>query len=95
MVLRSANELGVYADGQLPFHLQAPYWQHDCMDYRKPCEEETMSEPRPHQPSQPEKRLEALALLKVLELGDRQIEVGQVQPAADVLARLRKRYQGD
>ena len=54
-----------------------------------------MSEPKPHKPAKPEKRLEALALLKILELGDRQIEAGQVQPAADVLARLRKRYQTD
>ena len=52
-----------------------------------------MSPPKPYKPSKPEKRLEALALLKILELGNRQIEAGQVQPAADVLARLRKRYQ--
>ncbi|MCY3932869.1 MAG: hypothetical protein OXH70_14265 [Acidobacteria bacterium] len=38
---------------------------------------------------------ETLALLKILKLGDRQIEAGQVQPAADVFARLRKRYQTD
>ena len=43
----------------------------------------------------PEKRLEALALLKILELGEREIEAGQVQPAADVIARLRKRHQTD
>ncbi len=54
-----------------------------------------MSPPKPHKPAKPEKRLEALALRKILELGDRQIEAGQVQPAADVLARLRKRYQGN
>ena len=54
-----------------------------------------MSQPKRHEPTKPEKRLEALALLKLLELGDRQIEAGQVQPAADVLARLRKRYQAD
>lgn len=52
-----------------------------------------MSPPKPYKLSKLEKRLEALALLKILELGDRQIEAGQVQPAADVLARLRKRYQ--
>ncbi len=36
-----------------------------------------------------EKRLETQALLKILVPGDRQIEAGQVQPAADVIARLR------
>ena len=54
-----------------------------------------MSPPERHRPSDPEKRLKALALLKLLELGDRQIEAGQVQPAADVFARLRRRYQAD
>lgn len=34
---------------------------------------------------------EALALLKILALGNCQIEEGKVQPADDVLARLRKR----
>ena len=65
------------------------------MDYGKPCEEETMSPPKPHEPAKPEKRLEALALLKILGLADRQIDAGQVQPAADVFARLRKRYKTD
>ena len=65
------------------------------MDYGKPCEEETMSPPKPYKPAKPKKRLEALALLKILELGDRQIEAGRVQPAADVIARLRKRHQTD
>jgi hypothetical protein len=32
-----------------------------------------------------------MALLKVLALGIRQIEAGQVEPAADVIARLRER----
>ena len=54
-----------------------------------------MSPPKPYKPAKPKKRLEALALLKILELGDRQIEAGQVQPAADVIARLRKRHQTD
>lgn len=36
-----------------------------------------------------------LALLKILELGDRQIEAGQVQPAAEVFERLRKRHRAD
>lgn len=36
-----------------------------------------------------------LALLKILELGDRQIEAGQVQPAAEVFERLRKRHRTD
>ena len=77
------------------FILRLPTGSTNRMDYRKRCEEETMSEPKPHKLAKPEKRLEALALLKLLELSDRQIEAGQVQPAADVLARLRKRYQGD
>lgn len=34
---------------------------------------------------------ETVALLKILALGNRQIEAGQVQPAADVITRLRKR----
>ena len=38
---------------------------------------------------------ETLALLKMLALGNRQIEAGQVQPAADVIARLRERYRAD
>ena len=54
-----------------------------------------MSPPKRHKPKKPEKRLEALALLKILELGDRQIEAGRVQPAAEVIARLRKRQQAD
>ena len=42
-----------------------------------------------------ERRQEGRALLKVLALGNRQIEAGQVQPAAEVVARLRKRQQVD
>ena len=38
-----------------------------------------------------EQMQETLALLKILALGDRRIEAGQVQPAADVTARLRER----
>ena len=34
---------------------------------------------------------ETLALLKILALGERQIASGEVQPAAEVVARLRKR----
>ena len=41
-----------------------------------------------------EQMQETVALLKILALGNRQIEVGQVQPAADVIARLRERFQG-
>ena len=40
-----------------------------------------------------EQTQETMALLKVLALGGRQIEAGQVQPAADVIARLRERQQ--
>ena len=38
-----------------------------------------------------ERTQETMALLKILALGNRQIEAGQVQPAADVIARLRER----
>lgn len=38
-----------------------------------------------------EQTQETLALLKILALGARQIEHGQVQPAAEVFARLRLR----
>ncbi|MDE2965104.1 MAG: type II toxin-antitoxin system Phd/YefM family antitoxin [Acidobacteriota bacterium] len=34
---------------------------------------------------------ETMALLKILALGNRQIEAGQVQPASDVIARLQER----
>ena len=37
------------------------------------------------------KRPETLALLRILALGNRQIAAGQVQPAADVVAKLRER----
>ncbi len=42
-----------------------------------------------------EQMQETVALLKMLALGDRQIEAGQVRPAADVVARLRERRQAD
>jgi len=38
-----------------------------------------------------EQTQETVALLKILALGSRQIETGQVQPVGDVIARLRKR----
>ncbi len=38
-----------------------------------------------------ERMQETLALLKILALGDRQIEAGRAQPAAEVTARLRER----
>ena len=38
-----------------------------------------------------EKMQETLALLKMLALGNRQIEAGEVHDAADVIARLRER----
>ena len=63
------------------------------MDYVRPREEGTMSEAKPHQPAEPRPRPETLALLKILKLGDRQIEAGQFQPAAEVFAQIRKRYQ--
>ncbi len=36
---------------------------------------------------------EISALLKILELGNRQIEKGRARPAAEVIARLRERRQ--
>ena len=41
-----------------------------------------------------EKTQETMALLKILALGNRQIDASQVQPAADVIARLRERSGG-
>ena len=38
-----------------------------------------------------EETQETLALLKILALGNRQIAAGQVQPAVDVVAKLRER----
>ena len=38
-----------------------------------------------------EKTQETMALLKMLALGNRQIDAGRVHPAADVIARLRER----
>ena len=40
-----------------------------------------------------EQMQETVALLKILALGSRQIEAGQVQPASDVIAQLRERRQ--
>jgi len=40
-----------------------------------------------------EQTQETMALLKILALGNRQIEDGQVQPAPDVIKRLRNRRQ--
>ena len=40
-----------------------------------------------------EQMQETVALLKILALGNRQIDAGQVQPSADVVARLRERRQ--
>ncbi len=39
-----------------------------------------------------EQTQEALALLKILALGEHQLEVGRTQPAADVFGRLRRKY---
>ncbi len=38
-----------------------------------------------------EKTQETMTLLKILALGNRQIEAGQVEPATEVMARLRAR----
>ena len=40
-----------------------------------------------------EQMQETVSLLKILALGSRQIEASQVQPAADVIRRLRGRHQ--
>ena len=40
-----------------------------------------------------EQTQEAMALLKILALGSRQIEEGKVQPATDVIKRLRNRRE--
>lgn len=40
-----------------------------------------------------EQMQETMALLKILALGSRQIEEGKVQPAADVIERLRNRRE--
>ena len=42
-----------------------------------------------------ERMPESVALLKMLALGDRQIEAGQVQPAAKVVTQLRNRRHAD
>ena len=40
-----------------------------------------------------ERMQETVALLKILALGNRQIEAGQVRPATEVIAGLRERRQ--
>ena len=40
-----------------------------------------------------EQMQETVALLKILALGSRRIEEGRVQPAAEIIARLRERRQ--
>jgi prevent-host-death family protein len=40
-----------------------------------------------------EQTQETMALLKILALGNRQIEAGKVQPAADVVKRLREKRE--
>ena len=42
-----------------------------------------------------ERMQESLALLRILAMGSRQIEAGHVQPAADVIARLRESARAD
>ena len=42
-----------------------------------------------------EQMQEPLALLQVLMLGNREVEAGQVRPAADVIAELRERLRAD
>jgi prevent-host-death family protein len=40
-----------------------------------------------------EKTLETMALLKILALGNRQIEEGKIRPVADVIKQLRERRE--
>ena len=40
-----------------------------------------------------EKTQETMAMLKILALGNRQIETGRVESAADAIARLRERHR--
>jgi prevent-host-death family protein len=40
-----------------------------------------------------EETLETMALLKILALGNRQIEEGKIQPVADVIKKLRERRE--
>lgn len=42
-----------------------------------------------------EQMQETLALLKVLALGNREVEEGKVRPATDVIAELRERLRAD
>jgi prevent-host-death family protein len=42
-----------------------------------------------------EQAQETMALLKILALGTRQIEEGKIQPAVDVIKRLRGQQEGD
>jgi prevent-host-death family protein len=42
-----------------------------------------------------EQAQETMALLKILALGTRQIEEGKIQPAVDVIKRLRERQEAD
>ena len=42
-----------------------------------------------------EQMQETLALLKVLALGNREVEAGKVRPAADIIADLRERLRAD
>ncbi|MCY3966356.1 MAG: hypothetical protein OXG83_15075 [Acidobacteria bacterium] len=51
--------------------------------------------PVPESLSEWNREYSRMALLKILELGDRQIEAGQVEPASDVFQRLRKRHRTD
>ena len=42
-----------------------------------------------------EQTQETMALLKILALGNRQIEAGEIEPASNVIDRLRKRRSDD
>lgn len=51
-----------------------------------------MKRSRQIKPTRSEQTEQTLTLLAILALGDRQIAAGEVQPAADVVARLRERH---
>ena len=58
-------------------------------------EEESVQTSSRSKPISHERKQESAALLKILALGERQIASGEVQPAAEVITRLRKRQPTD
>ena len=54
---------------------------------------DTEAEVPTQDPASRERQQEAEALLQILALGEREIEAGQTEPAEEVIARLRQRYE--